>query len=218
MSLAAGSAAARLGTAAPGDRFIAWDPLVAGQAATSDVRPLDRLPELMRLSGYVSSLRDLETNVGLYNRLRNTESLEDLNAVVRFLFGRDLPTIDRVSKEIAGVLEPIRGSQGVLAWQIRGKDYLEIHIDRDKAAAMQINASQSENALYDAYGPRWVSTIYGSVNEYKVLLELKPEYQADPKALSLLEAADRKLWAEPDPARWETEVAYLISDNQPAAT
>ncbi len=63
---------------------------------------------------------------------------------------------------------------------------VNLTIDRDKAAAMQINANQIENALYDAYGPRWVSTIYGSVNEYKVLLELRPEYQADPKALSLL--------------------------------
>ena len=63
---------------------------------------------------------------------------------------------------------------------------VNVSIDRDKAAAMQVNASQIENALYDAYGPRWVSTIYGSVNEYKVLLELMPQYQADPKALSLL--------------------------------
>ena len=63
---------------------------------------------------------------------------------------------------------------------------VNVKINRDKAAAMQVNASQIENALYDAYGPRWVSTIYGSVNEYKVLLELKPEYQADPNALSLL--------------------------------
>ena len=61
-----------------------------------------------------------------------------------------------------------------------------MQIDRDKAAAVQVNAQQIENALYDAYGPRWVSTIYAAVNEYKVLLELKPEYQTDPKALSLL--------------------------------
>jgi hydrophobic/amphiphilic exporter-1 (mainly G- bacteria), HAE1 family len=58
--------------------------------------------------------------------------------------------------------------------------------DRDKSAAMQINAQQIENALYDAFGPRWVSTIYGAANEYKVLLMLQPEYQADPRALSLL--------------------------------
>ena len=59
-------------------------------------------------------------------------------------------------------------------------------IDRDKAAAMGVNANQIENSLYDAYGQRWVSTIYGSANEYKVLLELLPKYQADPNALSML--------------------------------
>jgi hydrophobic/amphiphilic exporter-1 (mainly G- bacteria), HAE1 family len=63
---------------------------------------------------------------------------------------------------------------------------VNVTIDRDKAAALQVNADAIENAFYDAYGPRWVSTIYAAVNEYKVLLELKPQYQADPHALSLL--------------------------------
>jgi HAE1 family hydrophobic/amphiphilic exporter-1 len=63
---------------------------------------------------------------------------------------------------------------------------VNVTIDRDKAAALQVNANSIENAFYDAYGPRWVSTIYAAVNEYKVLLELMPEYQADPRALSLL--------------------------------
>jgi HAE1 family hydrophobic/amphiphilic exporter-1 len=70
-----------------------------------------------------------------------------------------------------------------------------VKIDRDKSAAMQVNAQQIENSLYDAFGPRWVSTIYGAANEYKVLLELKPEFQADPRALSLLyfKATNNKL-------------------------
>ena len=38
---------------------------------------------------------------------------------------------------------------------------IDITIDRDKAGSMQVNAQQIENALYDAYGTRWVSTIYG---------------------------------------------------------
>ena len=63
---------------------------------------------------------------------------------------------------------------------------MNVEIDRDKAAALGVNATQIENAFYDAYGPRWVSTIYGSVNEYKVLLELAPEFQQDPSALSML--------------------------------
>jgi hydrophobic/amphiphilic exporter-1 (mainly G- bacteria), HAE1 family len=63
---------------------------------------------------------------------------------------------------------------------------IDVQIDRDKAAAMGVTANQIENAFYDAYGPRWVSTIYAPVNEYKVLLELAPQYQSDPSALSLL--------------------------------
>jgi HAE1 family hydrophobic/amphiphilic exporter-1 len=63
---------------------------------------------------------------------------------------------------------------------------IDVDIDRDKAAALGVNASQIENAFYDAYGPRWVSTIYAPVNEYKVLIELLPQYQADPTTLSLL--------------------------------
>jgi hydrophobic/amphiphilic exporter-1 (mainly G- bacteria), HAE1 family len=63
---------------------------------------------------------------------------------------------------------------------------VNVQIDRDKAAALGVTANQIENAFYDAYGPRWVSTIYAPVNEYKVLLELAPQFQADPSSLSLL--------------------------------
>ena len=63
---------------------------------------------------------------------------------------------------------------------------INIDIDRDKAAALGVTASTIENAFYDAYGTKWVSTIYGAANEYKVLLELEPQYQRDPAALSLL--------------------------------
>ncbi|MBS1859957.1 MAG: efflux RND transporter permease subunit, partial [Acidobacteria bacterium] len=88
-------------------------------------------------------------------------------------------TMERLVSQIPGVRD-VTTDVAVTTPQVN------VSIDRDKAAAMQINASQIENALYDAYGPRWVSTIYGSVNEYKVLLELMPQYQSDPKALSLL--------------------------------
>jgi hydrophobic/amphiphilic exporter-1 (mainly G- bacteria), HAE1 family len=63
---------------------------------------------------------------------------------------------------------------------------VNVDIDRDKAAALGVTANAIEGAFYDAYGTKWVSTIYGTVNEYKVLLELEPRYQSDPSALSLL--------------------------------
>jgi HAE1 family hydrophobic/amphiphilic exporter-1 len=61
-----------------------------------------------------------------------------------------------------------------------------VEIDRDKASALGITAEQIENALYDAYGSRQVSTIYTPSNEYWVIMELEPQYQQDPSALSLL--------------------------------
>ena len=63
---------------------------------------------------------------------------------------------------------------------------VNVFIDRDKAATLKVNAQQIENALYDAFGPRWVSTIYAPTNQYRVMLDLLPEFQARPDVLSLL--------------------------------
>jgi hydrophobic/amphiphilic exporter-1 (mainly G- bacteria), HAE1 family len=63
---------------------------------------------------------------------------------------------------------------------------LNVEIDRDQAATVGVTAEQIENALYSAYGGRWVSTIYAPNNEYRVILELADRYQRDPAALSLL--------------------------------
>ncbi len=61
-----------------------------------------------------------------------------------------------------------------------------VEIDRDKASALGVTAEQIENALGDAYGTKQVSTIYTPANEYWVILELEPRYQADPASLSML--------------------------------
>ncbi len=63
---------------------------------------------------------------------------------------------------------------------------VEVEIDRDKATALGVSVSQIENTLYDAYGSRQISTIYAPSDTYEVIMELKPEYQLDPAALSLL--------------------------------
>jgi HAE1 family hydrophobic/amphiphilic exporter-1 len=63
---------------------------------------------------------------------------------------------------------------------------VNIEIDRDKASALRVTASQIEEALYSAYGSRQISTIYTSINQYPVIIELEPQYQMDPSALSML--------------------------------
>ena len=59
-------------------------------------------------------------------------------------------------------------------------------IDRDHAAQLGVTAEQIEQALYNAYGSRQVSTIYTPNNQYWVIMELLPEFQTDLAALDLL--------------------------------
>jgi hydrophobic/amphiphilic exporter-1 (mainly G- bacteria), HAE1 family len=61
-----------------------------------------------------------------------------------------------------------------------------VQIDRDKASALGVTAAQIEGALNNAYGSRQVSTIYTDVNEYWVIMEVEPQFQRDPAALSRL--------------------------------
>ena len=63
---------------------------------------------------------------------------------------------------------------------------VEIQIDRDKASALGLTAEQIEDAVYTAFGSRQISTIYAPANQYRVIVELLPEYQTDDSALSLL--------------------------------
>jgi HAE1 family hydrophobic/amphiphilic exporter-1 len=90
------------------------------------------------------------------------------------------------SRDLKKALTGLEGIEDLTSDLEISSPQVNVEIDRDKAAALGVTASQIENAFYDAYGPRWVSTIYAPVNEYKVLLELAPEFQNDPSAMSLL--------------------------------
>ena len=56
-------------------------------------------------------------------------------------------------------------------------------IDRDKAAAVGLDATQIATTLSDAFSQQWVSTIYSAQTQYRVLLELDPQYQERPESL-----------------------------------
>src|SRR5215470_5244176 len=68
---------------------------------------------------------------------------------------------------------------------------LRVVIDRDKAATMGvtaqgISARQVEEAFWNAYATRQISTITTPTNQYQVVLEIDPKFQNDPSALSML--------------------------------
>jgi Cu(I)/Ag(I) efflux system membrane protein CusA/SilA len=73
------------------------------------------------------------------------------------VFGPDLTTIERVSKEIEAVLKPINGARDVIAAPIMGKGYLEIDIDREKAARYGVTVEDIQNEIEVALGGRVVT-------------------------------------------------------------
>ncbi|HVP67154.1 MAG TPA: multidrug efflux RND transporter permease subunit [Anaeromyxobacteraceae bacterium] len=60
----------------------------------------------------------------------------------------------------------------------------QLTIDRDTASRLGILPQAIDDVLYDAFGQRQVSTIFTQLNQYRVILEVKPEFQQDPAALN----------------------------------
>ena len=61
-----------------------------------------------------------------------------------------------------------------------------VDMDRNRVASLGLTANQVENSLYNAYGTRQVSQIYAPNNQYQVIMQVAPEFQKDPAAMSLL--------------------------------
>jgi multidrug efflux pump len=59
-------------------------------------------------------------------------------------------------------------------------------IDRDTASRLGISSAMIDNALYDAFGQRQVSTIYRDLNQYRVVLEVEPQFWQNPDGLKYL--------------------------------
>ena len=58
-----------------------------------------------------------------------------------------------------------------------------VTIDRDSAARLGVTARDVDNALYDAFGQRQVSTLYAELNQYHVIMEVAPRYARSPESL-----------------------------------
>ncbi len=61
-----------------------------------------------------------------------------------------------------------------------------VRVDRDAAMRLGVTMQSVQDVLYDAFGQRQVSTIYGQANQYRVVLEADPGWQRDPATLSQL--------------------------------
>jgi len=63
---------------------------------------------------------------------------------------------------------------------------VNVVLDRDRAAALNLNWNSIASTLYDAFGPQLTTTIYSPTNQYQVLLEMLPSYQRFTDGLKMI--------------------------------
>jgi multidrug efflux pump len=154
--------------------FMALKPLGQRDASADEVitrlrKPLSRVPGATL---YLQAAQDLRMGgraaSAQYQYTLQSDSLDDLRAWTPKLTDalQHDPTLSDVNSD----------------QQDAGYES-DVIIDRDTASKLSLNATQIDNALYDAFGQRQVSVIYNPLNQYHVVMEVAPEFWQSPETL-----------------------------------
>jgi HAE1 family hydrophobic/amphiphilic exporter-1 len=96
----------------------------------------------------------------------------------------DTETLYRVAPEMRDKVAKVEGLRDVTTDLYIKNPQMTIEVDREQAAVYGITVDQIRQELFNAFGSRQVATIYTPSNDYQVILESLPEFQADPSGLS----------------------------------
>ncbi len=149
-------------------------PLEERKISASDV--IRRLqPDLAKVAGitlYMQPVQDL-TVEDRVSRTQFQYTLEDPNTAELNEF------VPRMMQRLQTLpeLRDVASDQQVQGLRTR------LVYDRDTATRLGITPSMIDNTLYDAFGQRQVSTMFTQLNQYHVVLEVKPEFRTDPTDL-----------------------------------
>jgi hydrophobe/amphiphile efflux-1 (HAE1) family protein len=197
-----------------GFMFVQLKPL--GQRKRSaDQVIADLRPKLARVEGialYLQSVQDVRIG-GRTSRTQYQYTLQDLN----------LEELLQWAPRVLEKMRTLRQLRDVNTDQQTAGLQLFVQIDRDTASRLGISPSVVDSTLYDAYGQRQVTTMYTQVNQYRVVLEVKPELAAYPESLHTIYV--RGQGTDPVPltsfARFEPRATSLSVNHQgqfPAVT
>jgi HAE1 family hydrophobic/amphiphilic exporter-1 len=102
------------------------------------------------------------------------------------LEGGDIAALNSAATQLQTRLRALPMLTDVTSDLLIENPQVTVDIDREAAGRLGVSAAEIENTLYDAFGQRQVSTIYTATNEYWVVLEVLPKYQADVSSLGSL--------------------------------
>jgi len=133
-------------------------------------------PKVAKVEGvkfYMQSGQDISIG-GRLSRTLYQYTLTDTN----------VEELDHWAPIIEAAMKKMPELQDVASDQQIAAPHLAIEIDRDAASRMGISPSLIDETLYDAFGQRQVANLYTATSQYKLILEVQPEFQNDPTALS----------------------------------
>ena len=122
---------------------------------------------------YMQPVQDL-TIEDRVSRTQYQFTLESNNAADLATWTKRMTDKLRTLPELADVASDLQ-DQGLQAYVV---------IDRDTAGRLGVTPAAIDNALYDAFGQRLISTIFTQASQYRVVLEVKPEFQSGPLSLN----------------------------------
>jgi Cu(I)/Ag(I) efflux system membrane protein CusA/SilA len=99
------------------------------------------------------------------------------------IFGDDLGKIQKVSQEVASVLQTVPGAANVVPDQIVGKGYVEIKIDRTKAARYRISVGDIQDVVEVAMGGKPLTVTVEKRERYPVRVRYARAFRDDVEAL-----------------------------------
>jgi Cu(I)/Ag(I) efflux system membrane protein CusA/SilA len=102
------------------------------------------------------------------------------------VFGPELETINRVCKEIEQVLKPIPGAMDVVAEPFMGKGYLEVRIDREKAARYGVRVGDIQDTIEVALGGKVITQTVEGRDRFPVRLRYARDFREDETAVKRL--------------------------------
>ncbi len=124
--------------------------------------------------------------IRLYMQPVQDLTIEDRVSRTQFQFTLEDPDADRLAEWVpklqARLQQAPELSDVASDLQDRGLQAY-VDIDRDAASRLGVRVAAIDDALYDAFGQRLISTIYTQANQYRVVLEVDPRFQIGPEAL-----------------------------------
>ena len=139
------------------------------------------------------------------------------------LRGDGLQELDRWAPKVLSVLQQLPELVDVNSSQQDKGLQVAVTIDRATASRLGLTQAAIDNTLYDAFGQRQVSTIYETRNQYRVVMEVAPEYWQTPETLQHIYVSSSTGAMVPlsSFARFDTNTATLNVNHQgqfPATT